>query len=275
MTNKQKNVMYADWEEMVFQDRERTYGAYELRRGYARRLMISLSVASVVFISATVGPYVWNKVYGNSLPSTYKKRETVLTVLDLPPVENKEIPPVEMPPPPKIEKVKVTGFQIPKPSPEDDLDEEDPTIIDVDELKEAKNLGLIDVDGEDKEADIFADFDGDGDDFDVIRSEVKPGAGKFIVPDQQPECINLSDIKKLIGYPQIARDAGIKGSVVVRILIDKKGRYEKHIVLNTAHPILSKAVEKQLPNLRFTPAIQGKKPIYFWVNVPFNFELLD
>ena len=77
-----------------------------------------------------------------------------------------------------------------------------------------------------------------------------------------------------IGYPSIAQDADIQGRVVVRILVDKYGRYRKHKVIKKIHPILAEAVEKEIDGLRFTPAIQAGKPIPFWVNVPFNFVLL-
>ncbi|MCB0842763.1 MAG: energy transducer TonB, partial [Bacteroidetes bacterium] len=86
--------------------------------------------------------------------------------------------------------------------------------------------------------------------------------------------VNINDIKKLIGYPQIARDASIQGMVVVRVLVDKNGNYAKHKVTNEVHPILSRAVEEHVNKLKFTPAIQGGKPIKFWVNIPFNFMLI-
>ncbi|MEL6592497.1 MAG: energy transducer TonB, partial [Bacteroidota bacterium] len=78
-----------------------------------------------------------------------------------------------------------------------------------------------------------------------------------------------------IGYPQIARDAGIEGNVVVRVLVDKRGNYDKHKIITQVHPILTKAVEEHISKLQFTPAIQGGKPIKFWVNIPFNFKLLN
>ncbi|MEL7340987.1 MAG: energy transducer TonB, partial [Bacteroidota bacterium] len=78
-----------------------------------------------------------------------------------------------------------------------------------------------------------------------------------------------------IGYPQIARDAGIEGNVVVRVLVDKRGNYDKHKIITQVHPILTKAVEEHIAKLQFTPAIQGGKPIKFWVNIPFNFKLLN
>jgi protein TonB len=105
--------------------------------------------------------------------------------------------------------------------------------------------------------------------------EKEPAISEFILVEEEPVPINLEEVKGLIGYPQVARDAGIQGRVVIRILVDETGKYRKHRVINTVHPILTQACEEQIKKLAFTPAIQGGKPIKFWVNVPFNFILMD
>ena len=103
----------------------------------------------------------------------------------------------------------------------------------------------------------------------------EPEFNEFIFAEKEPEALNMEDIQRLIIYPQIARDAGIQGSVVVRILVDEQGRYVKHRVINNPHPILTKAVERELEKLVFSPAIRDGKPMRFWVNIPFNFKLLN
>ncbi len=60
----------------------------------------------------------------------------------------------------------------------------------------------------------------------------------------------------------------------MRVLVDKTGKYKKHVVLKDPHPILTKAVEKKLGKLQFTPGIQGGQPIKVWVTIPFDFKLL-
>lgn len=267
-----KNQTFANWEEMLFEGKEKRYGAYELRVHYPRRLLIALGLAVVFFLGITLGPFLWAKAYGMSTDSG--PRKTTQVILDmLPPLEKKETekelvapPPVE----PIIEKVKLTEFTIPKPDPEAD---EEITIKSVDTLNMAKNIALFDLDGKDEES-IFAG-PVDVDDFDIVKKPSIPGDKDFVVVEEQPQPINMADIQKLVGYPQLARDAGIQGSVVLRVLVDKSGNYKDHKIINQAHPILSKAVEAKIELLKFTPAIQGGKPIYFWVNIPFNFRLLD
>ena len=117
-----------------------------------------------------------------------------------------------------------------------------------------------------------------GEDKQVISEEEiedyvdKGGAEAYLNLDPYP--LNMDSVKLSIGYPQIARDAGIEGQVVVREMIDKSGRPTDYRVLRLVHPILSKAVTNQIMDLKFRPAIQDGKPIKFWVNIPFNFKLI-
>lgn len=91
--------------------------------------------------------------------------------------------------------------------------------------------------------------------------------------DSEPVPVNLNEVRKILTYPQLAKDAGISGTVVLRIIVDKHGNYRSHKVLNGVHPILLKAVEKEVSNLLFSPAIWQGKPVPFHVNIPFRFEL--
>ncbi len=269
----------ADMDEMVFEDREHRYGAYVLRKRYPIHLAIGTLITAAIALSGTFGPYLADKYDWFGKGEEAEETKTVSVSIKLedlpppPPVDEEKEPP---PPPPDVPppKVKTVAFQIPEPTPEEELDpEEDQTIVEVEELNEAPNIGLEDQEGE--EFGVFTgEVDGEGEEFDVVVDKT-PDPSEFIFADELPQPINMEDIKKLIGYPQIARDAGIQGNVVVRVLVDKKGNYRDHRMINQVHPILAKAVVSKLPQLRFTPAIQGGKPIQFWVNIPFNFKLID
>ncbi|MEM7656195.1 MAG: TonB family protein [Bacteroidota bacterium] len=105
--------------------------------------------------------------------------------------------------------------------------------------------------------------------------EKEPSIDAFIFAEQEPQVVNLEEVKRQIGYPDLARDAAIEGTVVARILVGVKGEYREHRIINSPHPMLSKSVERQLNQLAFAPAVQGGKPTPFWVNIPFQFQLLD
>ncbi|WNJ16703.1 energy transducer TonB [Pontibacter sp. G13] len=269
-------VIKADLDEMVFEDRERRYGAYFLRKKYPRHLLIGTIIISFIAVVATFGPLIAKNLMGEEEVEKQKVVAVTIKMEDLPPPPpmDEEAPPP--PPPPKAPppQVKTVAFQIPEPTPEEELDpEEDQTIATVEELEEAPAIGFEDKEGAD-EGFFDGEIDAEGDIPEVIV-EQEPAMDAFVFAEEEPTPVNMDEIKQLVGYPQIARDAGIQGSVVVRVLVDKKGKYKRHKIINQVHPILAKAVEKHIDKLSFTPAIQGGKPIQFWVNIPFNFKLLN
>jgi protein TonB len=189
-----------------------------------------------------------------------------------PPPIDKELPPPPPPPPPQTPppQLQTVAFQIPEPAPDPEVDK-DETIKEMEELKDAPNIGLEDKEGA-EEGFFTGEIDATGPPEVIVDNIPKIDCG-FIIEDEVPRPINMDAIRKLIGYPAMARDAGIQGQVVVRVLVDKKGNYSQHKVMNQVHPLLVQAVEAHIAKLRFTPAIQDGKPIQFWVNIPFKFAL--
>ena len=231
----------------------------------------------LLFSLLAAAPYIQNLLKGGDDEAKKKVTVVKMTMEDLPPPPaiDEEKPPPPPPPKPPPPQIKQVAFKIPEPVPEDELDpEEEETIAEVEELKEAPVIGFEDKEGDDEVGFLEGDIEGDADVPEVIV-EKEPDINEFIFVEEQPKPVNMAEIQKAIGYPQVARDAGIEGAVVIRVLVNEKGRYLRHKIINSVHPVLDKAVEKQLPNLRFTPAIQGGKPIKFWVNIPFNFKLIN
>ncbi|MEZ4826844.1 MAG: TonB family protein [Bacteroidia bacterium] len=266
-------VITASLDEMVFEGREQHYGAFWLRQNYPLHLMAGTAIIALSAILFTFGPLMARSL--GFYQTDVKEEKSVIfqnpVAIPQPPSIEEESPKIS--PPPQVEKpVRTLAYNIPVPTPEEDVEDE-VSIETIEALKEVPQVGVESQDGTDE---VF--FTGEvADEIGVpdVIVEKEIGIEDFLVPDEEPQAVNLDDIKKLIGYPTMARDAGIQGMVVVRILVDKKGNYSKHKVIKDVHPILSSAVETHISKLRFTPAIQGKKPIQFWVNVPFNFILMN
>ena len=271
-------VTKADIDEMVFEDRERRYGAYFLRKRYPKILLystlIGLFLTAMIPASSSIAKALGleGEVEESSGPTN-----VVINMEDLPPPPpiDEEKPPPPPPPKPPPPQIKTVAFKIPEPAPEEEIDpEEDQTINEQEELKDAPVIALEDQEGDDDVGFIDGDIEGEGDIPEVVV-EKEPDVNAFIVVEEEPKPVNMGEVKQAIGYPQVARDAGIEGNVVVRVLVGKNGSYRRHVILNGVHPVLEKAVAAQLPKLRFTPAIQGGKPIQFWVNIPFAFKLIQ
>jgi TonB family protein len=105
------------------------------------------------------------------------------------------------------------------------------------------------------------------------QSGPEPDPIKPQLLEKEPSLVNLDEIRESIGYPGIAREAEIEGTVKVRILIDEEGNYVRHITLQEGHPALLKAVSREIPRLQCNPAIQDGKPVKSWITIPFPFYL--
>lgn len=301
-------AIQADLDDILFEPREKKYGAYFIRKRNHYYLLAAFLIVSFVFSSTTVGTFLLGKLKGNFEEDI--ERHVVIdgSALPPPPEEKKELPP---PPPPKKEDTppppeKVIASKPPEPKeiPENQEDTPPPPIdstlnhkLGKENIKgetKAANEGLPTGTGEPKPAEMAKDTDKDGifDDEDECPQEKgerkykgcpppppapkttpEPKSTDWIVVQEQPKPINMSDIRKAIGYPSVARDAGIEGELLFRILVDEQGNYVRHLVSKSAHPLLQMEVEKRIKDLHFTPAIQAGKPIKFWVNIPFKFYL--
>jgi len=132
----------------------------------------------------------------------------------------------------------------------------------------------VPVESEDEDiADDLTIEETDLDNFEAWDAPPPPPEGprvKFIPYDDPPQ--PLSEIRPV--YPEIAQEAGIEGTVVVQVFIDKKGRVQDTVILkgipNTG---LDEAAISAIRKTRFRPARQRERPVGVWISIPVNFKL--
>jgi len=73
-------------------------------------------------------------------------------------------------------------------------------------------------------------------------------------------------------YPEMARKTGVEGTVVVKVLIDKKGNVEKTEIFKSV-PVLDDAALIAAKKCKFKPAKQRDKLVKVWMYIPFKFKL--
>lgn len=81
------------------------------------------------------------------------------------------------------------------------------------------------------------------------------------------------ELQSRVVYPEDARQAGIRGRVIVRVLVDDSGTPIAHSILESAHALLTEAAIEALMNTRFVPAQRDGKSVTCWVYVPVTFKL--
>ncbi|MFL5382410.1 MAG: energy transducer TonB [Longimicrobiaceae bacterium] len=92
-----------------------------------------------------------------------------------------------------------------------------------------------------------------------------------------PELLNRAEVAGEIArnYPPLLRDAGVAGSVTLRMRIGSDGVVDGRSieVLESTHDLFGEAASRVAQRLRFRPATVGGKPVPVWVTLPVAFQL--
>jgi periplasmic protein TonB len=91
----------------------------------------------------------------------------------------------------------------------------------------------------------------------------------FVPVEKTPEPIK----KPAPVYPEIARRAGVEGTVWVKIWVDKEGKAKKAQVIKTDAELFNQSAIDAAMQWTFTPAVMNNGPVAVWVSIPFKFKL--
>ena len=117
-------------------------------------------------------------------------------------------------------------------------------------------------------------------DFNEVPPPPPPPAGddeqiQFIPYDEAPQPIGgFAAIQAKLKYPEIARKAGIEGSVIIYAKISIKGDVIKTRVIKAlGNSGCNEAAINAIKAVKWKPAMQRDKPVEVWVSVPVKFKL--
>ncbi|UCE01427.1 MAG: energy transducer TonB [Candidatus Latescibacterota bacterium] len=112
------------------------------------------------------------------------------------------------------------------------------------------------------------DFDG------VLVVEVKqassPADEPFVAVEVYPQLVQMDAPR----YPELAREAGVAGEVLVRVLVGRDGLVRDAVVIRSV-PMLDAAALAAARTAVFKPALQSGTPVAVWIVIPIRFELHD
>lgn len=261
-----------EWCELVFEGRNKDYGAYDMRQNSPKRfntaMLIVLAAALLVFTLPVLIRIV--------APKQEKEVMTEVTTLSqLPEAEvknNDEIKRVEaLPPPPLKSSIKFTAPVIKKDTEVRDEDE----IKSQEEITNAKvAISIADVKGNDE-------LNGkDIADVKEVAKEAPVEDVPYTAVEQMPqfpggESQLMSFISKNLKYPVIAQENGIQGRVILRFVVSKTGDIGNVQVLRGIDPSCDKEamrVIKMMP--RWIPGKQNGNSVSVFFTVPVLFKLM-
>ncbi|MEA3392358.1 MAG: energy transducer TonB [Candidatus Marinimicrobia bacterium] len=155
--------------------------------------------------------------------------------------------------------------------------------IELQQMQAPQQRPSIPVMSEDEE--ISEDFtidDMDFDDYEALDAPPPPpsdGSGgivvEFIAYDEPPTPIGgQAAISRNTVYPEIAKEAGIEGQVVVQAFINANGVVEHCLILKGMSGTgLDEAAIKAIKKTKFKPAKQRDRNVGVWISIPVTFKL--
>ena len=112
------------------------------------------------------------------------------------------------------------------------------------------------------------------------RTTGETGPGFFVAPDPPPNVFVYTDEMPALvravepRYPDLAREAGVEGTVTVQILVGLDGRVIRAIIApHGSIPMLDEAALEAARASVFTPALANGKPVKVWVGQQYRFRL--
>ena len=99
------------------------------------------------------------------------------------------------------------------------------------------------------------------------RADGAPDPNAFVAVDDPAEPIYTVKAP----YPELARQAGVEGTVVVQALVGTDGRVRETRVVKSI-PMLNGAAQEAVRQWRFRPAAEAGAPVATWVSIPMAFR---
>ena len=95
------------FDEIVFENRNKEYGAYALRKKYSRNMLIATIIGLVIMSTAIITPYLNAKALENKQQKAERQVEIQMENLDQP---NETVAPPPPPPPPPSDVVQQARY---------------------------------------------------------------------------------------------------------------------------------------------------------------------
>ncbi len=271
-----------EWRDIVFEGKNKEFGAYELRKESDARHNKAMIVVVIIIAIAFLLPLIVNTV----LPKADERPEDVTeqAMVNLGDAAEEEPEPEEeqqryeeekpeVLPEEVLNTVKVTELAIV----EDDQVKAEDEIKTQDELKETTTaFGQSDFDKGTDDRNVMREHKDE-----IVVEEKKPVEDNkvFTAVEQMPqfpggEAALMKYISDHLKYPPVAMENNIQGRVVIQFVVTKTGKIGEVKVARSKDPDLDKEavrVVKTLPD--FIPGKMNGQSVNVWYTLPITFKL--
>jgi len=255
------DLLKNQWLEVVFEGRNKLYGAYDLRRTNGKTTLRSLIIGGVIFTFLVSIPVLANLIPDGDDEMVLDQK---ITTVKLPP---KEKPPENLPPPPppppKVDQVK---FVKPVVAKAEEVTEEPPK---VEEIKD-KKIGDQTIKG-DPDAELSVEPVGTGPSVVEDDNQIYNTAGIEVKPDFPG---GLEKFYKFIGKNfQVPEEDGLKGKIFVTFVVEKDGSLTDIKVLRDIGYGTGKEAIRVLKSCpKWNPGEQNGKKVRVLYSLPISIQ---
>ena len=277
----QIDLISNEWSDMMFENRNKEYGAYVLRRQTGRRNVISMVAVLLLFAAVMVFMIAKNAYEAYQKEHAVMDQVTELSALTQQKkkeakVERKEIP-VKQEQQQVVEKVKSSvKFTAPVIKKDDEVKPED-ELKSQDEIMNSKvAVGALNVVGNDENGEVLKAKE-------VIATEpVKPKEEEnkvFDVVEQMPSYPGgmgalMQYLSSNIKYPVIAEENGIQGRVICTFVVERDGSITDVRIAKSVDPSLDKEAMRVVSKMpKWIPGKQNGSAVRVKYTLPVTFRL--
>lgn len=268
------DIFKPQWLDVVFEGRNKAYGAYDLRTISPKYTTRALLVGILIFVGLVTSPMIIKAIRGDQEDKSEEVIETEVTLSEPPPV-NEEAPPppppVE-PPPPRVDQVRMPP---PKVVPAEEVREEEPPTVE--ELKKA-DPGPKTVAG-DPTADIRIDMPVGEGPKDAQVTEEGSGIMDFNAVEVPPTFPGgMQAFYKWVSnnyrYPQMAKEQGVSGAIHVSFVVERDGSLtDIKIIRDLKYGTGEEAARMLKASPKWKPGIQNGRPVRVSYSLPIKLNL--
>ena len=270
LENRNIDLNSQEWRDLIFEGKNKEYGAYELRKNSPKRHIRAL----IIVLSCVILLFALPALIKTVMPEKKINEEYGVTkMVNLDPLdqlkEEQIIRQPEAPPPPELKStIKFTPPVIKK----------DEDVRDEDEMKTQQELTDTKVDISTQ--DIKGKEDGTGVDIaDLDKIIVAEKEQIFTHVEQSPQFPGgdkelFAYLNNNLKYPTIAQEQGVQGQVVLRFVVGKNGEVTDITVVRSLDPRCDQEairVVKAMP--RWIPGKNNGNPVMVYYNLPVRFTL--
>ena len=268
-----ENYLERDLDDILFEHRNRAYGAYALRKSYARRIKKASFWGLAIFLFLISSPLIAVKLTLKRLLT-----DNAEVTLIAPPKQEIKKPPIVPPKllPPPMKKIAMTRFSMPIVTIEE---VKEPTLI-VPPMDSTTQIGNKNGDGEKTTAYIPPS---------VPKVSLPPPPDKedkkmvddpkFVIVEQQPEFKDgLKALYRFLSenmkYPAIARESAIEGTVYVGFVVGRDGTIRDVLVKRGLGGGLNEEAVRVIQLMpKWNPGKQNGKAVSVAFTLPIKFKL--